>query len=198
MRYIKPQTFSHEDLFDLEEESHQPVRLAWVGLILYADREGRFPWKPRSLKKDILPFDEKVNFETILNSFESKGMVHYYEHRGERYGHIPSWNKHQKPNPKEPLSSLPDHRKFCPCATGTALVGHPLVNRGAPSVCVSVSVCESETSQRDSEEQSNQPTIECQHCHTLAKDEGYNQAHLLCPNPDCGRPMDGSLIREAL
>jgi hypothetical protein len=107
IRHIKPEFFQHEGLFDLEEETKLPVRLALIGLWTCTDCEGRFEWAPRRLKLNILPYDSG-NFENILEALASKGFIHKYEVDGATYGLIPSFSKHQHINrTKEPCSYLP-------------------------------------------------------------------------------------------
>ena len=55
IRTIKPEFFRHEALFEAEQATGLPLRVAYAGLFTAADREGRFKWSPRSLKLDCLP-----------------------------------------------------------------------------------------------------------------------------------------------
>ena len=57
IRTIKPEFYRHHDLFLAEKESGLPLRLAFSGLWLCADKEGRFKWNPNQLKLDELPYD---------------------------------------------------------------------------------------------------------------------------------------------
>lgn len=107
IRSIKPEFFSHEELFDLEAECGFPVRLAFAGLWTVADREGRFKWRPRSLKKDILPYDN-VDFERVLEALAGAGFIKKYASDDEFFGFIPSFTEHQHVNAREPQSKLPD------------------------------------------------------------------------------------------
>jgi len=95
IRTIKPELFRHEGLFDLEVETKLPIRVAWMGLFTCADREGRFPWRPRVLKTMILPYDE-VDFSRLLEALASHGFIVKYEVDGELYGCIPTFKKHQR------------------------------------------------------------------------------------------------------
>lgn len=107
IRTIKPEFFLHEELFDLEQETGLPVRLAFIGLWCQADREGRFQWRPRTLKAGILPFDD-TDFGRVLDALATRGFVVSYTCAGERYGYIPSFTKHQAVNNRESESDLPD------------------------------------------------------------------------------------------
>lgn len=108
IRTVKPELFKHEDLFDAEQKSGLPLRLAFIGLFTVADCEGRFKWRPRTLKLDVLPHDF-IDFATVLNALENAGFIERYEVDGEIYGWIPSFTKHQRLQTKEITagSSLP-------------------------------------------------------------------------------------------
>lgn len=100
IRTVKPELFKHEDLFDAEVTSGLPLRLAFIGLFTVADREGRFRWKPRTLKLDVLPHDA-IDFAAVMNALESAGFIRRYEVNSEAYGWIPTFTKHQRFSGKE-------------------------------------------------------------------------------------------------
>jgi hypothetical protein len=106
IRTVKPELFGHEDLFDLERETGLPLRLAFIGLFTCCDREGRFKWRPRTLKKDVLPHDE-IDFSRVLDALATGGFVRKYACGDEEYGVIPTWNKHQVINNRESSSEIP-------------------------------------------------------------------------------------------
>ncbi|MFT3741111.1 MAG: Cro/CI family transcriptional regulator [Gammaproteobacteria bacterium] len=60
IRTVKPQLFKHDELYDAEQIYQLPLRLAFIGLFTCCDRDGRFKWKPKPLKSDILPYDVSV------------------------------------------------------------------------------------------------------------------------------------------
>jgi hypothetical protein len=105
-RTIKPEFSKHEALFDLEQSSGLPVRLAFACLWSHCDREGRFQWRPRSLKTDVMPFDE-VDFSRVLHALGTGGFVVPYEINGEMFGFCPSWKRHQVINNREQASVIP-------------------------------------------------------------------------------------------
>lgn len=107
IRTIKPEFFSHEDLFTGEQETGLPLRLAYAGLWTVADREGRFKWKPMQLKTAALPYDE-VDFSRVLDALATRGFIFKYEISGVFYGVILSWKVHQFINNKEPQSLIPE------------------------------------------------------------------------------------------
>ncbi len=101
IRTIKPEFFRHEGLQDLEAANPgKQVMLVFAGLWGHCDKAGRFEWKPRQLKLDILPFLEFDMVET-LGALERAGFLRSYEVAGRRYGVIPSFADHQRINGKE-------------------------------------------------------------------------------------------------
>lgn len=106
IRTIKPEFFKHEDLYEVEARTGLPIRLAYVGLWTACDREGRFKWRPRSLKLDIMPYDD-VDFEAILDALVDAGQVVKYEVANKTYGCVPTLTEHQRINNKEQQSTLP-------------------------------------------------------------------------------------------
>lgn len=106
IRTIKPQLFRHETLFNLEKETKLPIRIAWAGMFCVADREGRFRWKPKELKLDILPWDN-LDFEAVLTALSSVQLIQKYQVNSEFYGWIPTWHSHQSINTREAASTLP-------------------------------------------------------------------------------------------
>lgn len=107
IRTVKPELFKHEELFELEKTSKLPIRISFIGLFTCCDREGRFKWRPRSLKLDVIPYDD-CDFSRVLDALMTRGFVVKYEVNGEEFGHIPSFNKHQVINNRESESELPN------------------------------------------------------------------------------------------
>ena len=108
IRSLKPEALKHEELFDLEESTGLPMRVAYFGLWTQMDREGRFKWRPRSLKLDILPYDD-VPMSKVLEALEGSGFIKRYEVDGKAYGWCPSFRNHQSINHREAQSTLPPH-----------------------------------------------------------------------------------------
>lgn len=108
IRTIKPEFFRHEGLQDLEiaNPGKYPM-MVFEGLWGHCDSKGRFEWRPRQLKLDILPFLPFDMAETLAILAES-GMVKRYEVDGKEYGEIPSFEKHQRISGKE----LTDGEKY--------------------------------------------------------------------------------------
>lgn len=106
IRTVKPEVALHEGLFDLEKETGLAIRFFWVALILQADREGRFEWRPRPLKALCAPYDD-IDFADVLNAFARAGFIVRYEADGKEYGWIPTFHRHQSINSKERQSKIP-------------------------------------------------------------------------------------------
>jgi hypothetical protein len=106
IRTVKPSFFLHEELYDLEQETGLPIRLAYAGLWTQADREGRFRWRPRELKTQILPYDE-VDFSRVLDALSGRAFITRYQVGGQDYGVIPTFLRHQVINNRERQSELP-------------------------------------------------------------------------------------------
>ena len=106
IRTVKPELAAHEGLFDLERDTGLPIRFAWVMLFTVADREGRFQWRPRTLKAQILPHDN-IDFSRVLDAWVSRAFVVKYRVKDAWYGCIPTFLKHQVINNRESGSTLP-------------------------------------------------------------------------------------------
>jgi hypothetical protein len=107
IRTVKPELFAHEELYEAEKETGLPLRVAFIGLFTVADREGRFKWRPRTLKLGVLPHDE-VDFSRVLDALGTRGfIVKYASPTGELLGAIPTFAKHQVINNREGPSTLP-------------------------------------------------------------------------------------------
>lgn len=100
IRNIKPEFFQHEKLFELEQNSKLPVRLAFIGLWTCCDREGRFDWRPRRLKNAILPYDE-IDFAAVLDALAGGGFIKKYTVGEDDFGLVPTFKKHQHIGTKE-------------------------------------------------------------------------------------------------
>lgn len=129
IRTVKPEALLDEDLWDLEHESGYPIFRAFIGLWCYADREGRFDWRPRPLGAVILPYwdgvvrcrdcgevVEEADFSRVLDALVTRGFLVRYA-SGTRddttpgcreHGAVRTFKAHQAINGKEADSKLPD------------------------------------------------------------------------------------------
>jgi len=107
IRSIKPEFFVHEDLWEMERDTGLPIRLAYIGLWSASDKEGRFNWNPRNLKLLIMPFDDNLDFSRVLHAFATRGYLTHYSVRGEEFGWVKTFRKHQQINNRERESIIP-------------------------------------------------------------------------------------------
>jgi hypothetical protein len=107
IRTVKPEFFKHYGLYIAEKETKLPIRLAFEGLWVCADREGRFKWRPEELKLHCLPYDN-LDFSRVLDALVTRGFVVKYASNGEEFGAILSFSRHQVINNRERESELPD------------------------------------------------------------------------------------------
>lgn len=102
IRTIKPEFFTDPDICDLP-----PLyRLAFIGLWNAADREGRMEDEPRRLKLHLLPCDN-IDFDEVLQKLHTGGFIERYEINGNKYIQITNFLEHQRPNNREPESTIP-------------------------------------------------------------------------------------------
>jgi hypothetical protein len=106
IRNIKPAFFKDAELYDAEAESGLPLRVAYAGLWTVADREGRFKWRPREIKTDVLPYDN-VDMGKVLDALAKSHKIIKYKAGGCDYGFIPNFAKHQFVNRNEVQSQIP-------------------------------------------------------------------------------------------
>ena len=103
IRTIKPEFFTSEDIVSLTPLT----RLFYVSLWCEADREGRFEWKPKTLKMRYLPADN-CDIEALGKELIEGGQIVIYEgDDGRTYAFIPGFKKHQVINNREAESSIP-------------------------------------------------------------------------------------------
>jgi hypothetical protein len=103
IRTIKPQFFTSEDVTALEPLA----RLLFVGLFTECDRDGRVEDRPRTLKMRLLPEDD-CDVDALLWCLVDGGLIRRYEAGGVNVIQVSGFQRHQKPHPKEPASTLPD------------------------------------------------------------------------------------------
>ena len=115
IRTIKPEFYTHEELYIAEREEKLPLRLAFSGLWTICDREGRFKWRPNTIKLSVLPFDS-VDFSRVLDALVTRGFIEQYATEdGELFGFVPSFPDHQVINNRESQSVIPS--PFDACST---------------------------------------------------------------------------------
>lgn len=101
IRNIKPTFFRHELLQDIEAANPGAyVMLVYIGIWTQCDAAGIFPWKPRQLKLDILPFLD-FSIERTLTILADAGFIQRYTAAGAEWGQIPTFTDHQRITGKE-------------------------------------------------------------------------------------------------
>lgn len=136
-RFLKPGFFAN----DILAECEPLARLLFAGMWCYADREGRFEFRVKKLKAEILPYDEGVSIEDLVAQLARGGFVEVYEVDNTKYIQIVNFAKHQNPHMKETASTIPapnEHQPrsvLAPTQTGTspALTLNPLTLTLNPS-----------------------------------------------------------------
>lgn len=101
-RDIKPGFYLNDQL----AECLFAARLAFPGLWMVADREGRLEYRPKRLKAEIFPYDN-VDMAALINELIANQLVVRYQAGGKEYLWIPTFLDHQKPHPNEKESVLP-------------------------------------------------------------------------------------------
>lgn len=107
VRTINPELYADEQLGDLELQTPLPVFRTFVGLISYADREGRFRWSARAIRGALAPCWDG-DMAATLEALASVGLVVRYSVDGEAYGYIPLHSRYTTVHPKETPSALPE------------------------------------------------------------------------------------------
>jgi hypothetical protein len=106
IRTVKPELFTHEGLFQAASDYQLPLQFAFIALFTQCDQWGRFRWQPKRLKLGTLPYHD-VDMAQVLDALAARGFLKKYEVRGECYGCIPSWSRHQKITKPEHCSGIP-------------------------------------------------------------------------------------------
>jgi hypothetical protein len=96
------------DLFgDADVLTLSPLaRWLFLACSLEADREGRFEWRPQTLKLRYLPADD-CNIHELCDELLSSKQVVIYEVDGVTYAVLPTFTRLQNINPKERQSIIP-------------------------------------------------------------------------------------------
>jgi len=101
VRHVKPEFYVHEGINDMTVSA----RYAETGTWTCCDKNGRFEWKPRMLKRLVMPYDD-ADFESLMNEWVNHGFAEKYEVNGETYGRFINWEKHQGINLREKQSAF--------------------------------------------------------------------------------------------
>lgn len=102
IRTIKPDFFTSEDIVSLSPLA----RLLYIATWVEADREGRFVWRPKTLKLRYLPGDQ-CDIEALADELVAAGLVVPYVIDGQSFAEISTFAKHQVINNRESASTIP-------------------------------------------------------------------------------------------
>jgi hypothetical protein len=101
IRTVKPEFFRHELLQDLEiEHPGQYPMFVFAGLWGHCDSNGVFPWKPKQLKLDILPFLPFDMTNTLEILLKARQILKGVTEEG-AFGFVPTFRDHQRITGKE-------------------------------------------------------------------------------------------------
>lgn len=101
IRTIKPDFWSDEKIVQLTPLA----RLLFLGLLNFADDEGRMTYSPKKIKMLVFPGDE-VDVPSCLDELLRQNLIRIYERNDRRYLAICNFAKHQKIDRKSP-SQIP-------------------------------------------------------------------------------------------
>lgn len=105
IRTYKPKFLRHELLQELEVKHYKlKPMLVFLGLWSLSDKAGRFEWKPKTMKLDILPFI-KFDIEESMMLLVEHEFVTKYEVAGKHYGQVDTFTIHQRISGKEAQES---------------------------------------------------------------------------------------------
>ena len=104
IRTIKPSFWGSRPVVKLSRDA----RLLAIGLISFADDDGRFLASIAAINGYVFPNDElpATKVRKWFNECVSTGLVHEYTPDGISYGCFPTWHEHQVINRHTP-STLP-------------------------------------------------------------------------------------------
>lgn len=94
IRSIKPSFWSDGRVADLSRDA----RLLALGLISFADDEGRFLASVAAVSGNVFPHDDlpAARVRKWLDEVERVGLVELYTANGREYGVFPRWCRHQR------------------------------------------------------------------------------------------------------
>lgn len=101
-RNIKPGFFKSEYVADLDHKT----RLLFIALWCYADRDGRFEYRPRKIKAEIFPYEDgdiTVNLQLLADH----GFIKVYQVGDDTFCQVNNFSKHQSPHHSEKKSIIP-------------------------------------------------------------------------------------------
>jgi hypothetical protein len=103
-RNIKPGLFKNEIL----GVADPLYTLAFQGLWLIADREGRLEDRTLRIKAEIFPYRDGVDMDAMLHWLQQEGFILRYQATEKHFIQILNFGKHQNPHKNETPSEIPE------------------------------------------------------------------------------------------
>jgi hypothetical protein len=106
IRTLKPEVWADEKIGQVSRDA----RLLFVGLITFADDDGRFRALHQAIVGHAFPYDQDAprKLKGWLGELEQVSLIDLYEHAGTAYGLIPKFRDHQRiSHPKESILPPP-------------------------------------------------------------------------------------------
>jgi hypothetical protein len=105
IRTMKPSFWSDEAVADLSRDA----RLLLLGLISFADDDGRFVASISAVSGYVFPHDDlpQQRIRKWLDEIENTGIIRFYSVNRREYGAFYNYLKHQRINRPQP-SALPE------------------------------------------------------------------------------------------
>jgi len=136
-RIIDREFFSHEQLGELSLK----CRYFYLGLIVFADDEGRLKGSPKYLKAKIFPYDEvsENDIKKMVDQLVDQRLLVGYQVETNVYFQHPKWEKWQ-PIRKDRFkpSDCPSSVDGIPVVNQMATVGIPLPNLTKPNLTTQI------------------------------------------------------------
>lgn len=95
IRSVKPEYWTSEQVMAMS----RGARLLFIGLWNFSDDGGNHPASPKTLKAEVLPGDDDITSDRIMELVDEmieQGLVEEYESGGKIYWHVTGWKKHQR------------------------------------------------------------------------------------------------------
>jgi len=102
-RGIKPDICLDENLV----KCSSMARLLAVYLPMYADRDGRFEFRPLRIKAAIFPYDDGLDIEALLKELVTINYINVYVINEQKFAEINNFSSNQRPHNNEVPSTIP-------------------------------------------------------------------------------------------
>lgn len=102
-RNLKPGLFKNEVL----GVADPLYTLAFQGLWLLADRDGRLEDRPLRIKAEVFPYRDGFDMNAALDWLQKEGFILRYQVGGKNYIQVLNFVKHQNPHKNETDSDIP-------------------------------------------------------------------------------------------